>query len=140
VQPPVGEGSGPQATIRARQSAPRPRSFSVSSFLLMSSRPRRRDPGSFFAFPLGDLCIPISSPFKGEDEGEGPFTARDSLRARFKILPLPANASPKPVPLPLKKLPRDGTIEPRAYFERSDRTTVTDLPLVLRKRREQSER
>ena len=28
----------------------------------------------------------VSSPCKGEETGEGPYTARDSFRARFKIL------------------------------------------------------
>ena len=32
------------------------------------------------------LCALISSSCKGEDEGEGPYKARDYFRARFKIL------------------------------------------------------
>src|ERR1039458_5283831 len=39
------------------------------------------------------LCALISSSCKGEDEGEGPYKARDYFRARFKIL--------RPIPRPL---------------------------------------
>src|SRR5208283_3727858 len=37
-------------------------------------------------------CSPLyfSCPCKGEDEGEGPYTARDFFRARFTIPPLPS--------------------------------------------------
>ena len=72
---------------RGPSPAPQRRTISLTGALCVTRAPLSSPLPARSALPNPCAAF-FPSPCNGEDEGEGPNSARDSFRARFKILPL----------------------------------------------------